>query len=117
MFLVYKPNFTGDQIVVQVQDEIARLQNEPVAAKELERVKTQVRAGMIKDMQSSLSRAQALAQFQLADGDASLINTELERILAVTPEQIQAAAKKYLVAGKRAVLEIQPAPQAPKGGN
>jgi zinc protease len=110
MFLVYKPNFTAAQIVDQVQEEIARLQNQPIDAKELERVKTQVRAGAIKDMQSSQNRAQALAQYELADGNAALINTELDRILAVTSAQIQAAAKKYLVAEKRAVLEIQPAP-------
>lgn len=117
MFLVHKPNFTSDQIVEQVQEEIAKLQNQPIDAKELARVKTQVRAGTIKEMQSSQARAEALAQFQLADGDPSLINTELDRILAVTPEQIQAAAKKYLVPEKRAVLEIQPAPpQASKEG-
>ncbi|HWC96890.1 MAG TPA: pitrilysin family protein [Candidatus Sulfopaludibacter sp.] len=110
MFIVHKPNFTSDQIVGQIQDEIAKLQNQPVDAKELERVKTQVRAGTIKEMQSSQSRAEALAQFQLADGDPELINTELDRILAVTPAQIQAAAKKYLTPEKRAVLEIQPAP-------
>jgi hypothetical protein len=33
-------------------------------------------------------------------------------MLAVTPAQIQAAAKKYLVPEKRAMLEIQPAPPA-----
>jgi zinc protease len=110
MFIVHKPNFTGEQIVSQIQDEIAKLQNAPVDAKELERVKTQVRAGAIKEMQGSQNRAEALAQFQLADGDPNLINTELDRILAVTPAQIQAAAKKYLTADKRAVLEIQPAP-------
>ena len=110
MFIVHKPNFTGDQIVSQIQDEIAKLQAAPVDDKELERVKTQVRAGAIKEMQSSQNRAEALAQFQLADGDPNLINTELDRILAVTPAQIQAAAKKYLTPDKRAVLEIQPAP-------
>ncbi|SPE27482.1 M16 family peptidase [Candidatus Sulfopaludibacter sp. SbA3] len=115
MFIVHKPNFTGEQIVGQVQDEIAKLQNQPVDEKELERVKTQVRAGAIKEMQSSQNRALALAQFELAEGNAELINTELDRILAVTSAQIQAAAKKYLVPEKRAVLEIQPAPaQAPK---
>ena len=35
-------------------------------------------------------------------------------MLAVTPAQIQAAAKKYLAADRRAVLVIQPAP--PAGG-
>ena len=40
-------------------------------------------------------------------------------MLAVTPAQIQAAAKKYLIPEKRVVLEIQPAPptQGQKEGN
>ncbi len=115
MFLLYNPNFTAKQIVDQVQEEIANLQKAPVDAKELERVKTTVRASTIKDLQSSLSRARELGQYAITDGDPSLINTELEKLLAVTPEQVQAAAKKYLVADKRAVLEIVPAPNAPTG--
>ena len=35
MFMLYKPNFTGKQIVDQVQDEIARIQKEGVPADEL----------------------------------------------------------------------------------
>ena len=33
MFMLHKPNFTGKQIVDQVQDEIARIQKEGVPAK------------------------------------------------------------------------------------
>lgn len=113
MFLIHKPNFTGEQIVQQVQDEIGKLQTTPVDAKELQRVKTLMRASVIGSMQSSLSRAKALAQYTIADGNPELINTELDRILAVTPAQIQAAAKKYLTPEHRAVLEVRPGP-APK---
>jgi predicted Zn-dependent peptidase len=115
MFILYNPNFTAKQIVDQVQEEIAKLQDAPLDAKELERVKTQVRAGAIKDMQGSLSRAKTLAQYAIADGNPELINTELDAMLAVTPAQIQAAAKKYLTADKRAVMEIVPAPAGQPG--
>jgi zinc protease len=114
--LVHNPGVSGDQIVTQVQDEIARLQNTPVDAKELERVKTQMRADRIQALQSSLSRARTLAQYELADGNPGLINTELDAMLAVTPAQIQAAAKKYLTPERRAVLEIVPAPPAAGSG-
>lgn len=114
MFLLHKPNFTSQQIVDQVQDEIAKLQNTPLPAAELDRYKTQLKATMIRQLQSSLSRAQQLGQYEIADGDASLINTEFDRLLNVTAEQIQAAAKKYLTTDKRAVLSVVPAPA--KGG-
>ncbi|MDQ2947347.1 MAG: hypothetical protein M3Y27_15680, partial [Acidobacteriota bacterium] len=84
-------------------------------SKELDRVKTTMRANRIKDLQGSLSRAKALAQYQLADGDPNLINTELDKMLAVTAAQVQAAALKYLTPEKRAVLSIVPAPKPPAG--
>src|SRR5579871_1786981 len=115
MFVLYNPSFTAKQIVDQLQEEMTRLQSTPVDAKELQRVKTLIRAGAMKDMQGSLNRAKTLAQYALADGNPELINTELDAMLAVTPEQIQAAAKKYLVPDKRAVMEIQPAPNGQPG--
>ncbi len=115
-FIMHNPNFTSQQVVDQVQEEIARLQTTPVDAKELERVKTMIRADAIKSLQGSLSRARMLAQYAVTDGNPELINTELDAKLAVTPAQIQAAAKKYLTPDKRAVLEIVPAPGGPGAG-
>ena len=111
IFLLYNPRFKASDIVTQVQDEIAQLQEKPVDSKELERIKTQLRASRLKDLQSSLSRAKTLAQYTVTDNNPGLINTELDAMLAVTPAQIQAAAKKYLTPQNRAILEIQPAPQ------
>ena len=109
MFSVHLDHsFTAEQIVGQAQDELAKLQNQLVDPKELERVKTQVRASAIKEMQSSQNRAQALAQFQLVDGDPELINTELDRVLAVTPAQIP-IQRSMLVPEKRSYSHPQPA--------
>ena len=112
IFLLYNPKFKAADMVSQVEEEIAQLQDKPVDAKELERVKTQLRASRLKDLQSSLSRARALAQYTVTDNNPQLINTELDAMLAVTPAQIQAAAKKYLTPQNRAILEIQPAPKS-----
>jgi len=116
IFLVHNPQFTGKQIVGQVDEEIAKLQNEGVPVKELERARTFLRSARIRQLQSSQSRAMLLGQYELLDGNPELINTELAEFLSVTPDQIQAAARKYLVPQKRAVLEIVPAgAETPKG--
>lgn len=114
MFVLYKPNFTAQQIVDQLQGEMAKLQEAPMPAAELERAKTELRATLIRQVQSSLGRAQQLGQYEITDGDASLINTEMDRMLNISAGQIQAVAKKYLLPEKRAVLAVAP---APKGGN
>jgi predicted Zn-dependent peptidase len=112
-FLLHNPAFNGRQIVDQVQEEIASIQKEGVKPDELERVRTFVRAARINELQSSMNRARLLAQYELLDGNAELLNSELDRYLAVTPAQMQAAARKYLTPERRAVLEIVPAPKAP----
>ena len=113
MNLLYNPKFTGKEIVSQVEEEIAKVQRDGVDMKELERARTFLRAARIKELQSSLTRAQLLAQYEMFDGNPALITSELDAFLSVTPAQIQAMVKKYLVPEKRVVLEIVPAP-APK---
>jgi predicted Zn-dependent peptidase len=112
--LLHNPKFTGKEIVAQVQDEIEKIQKDGVDPKELERVRTFLRAARIKDLQSTLTRATLLAQYEMFDGKPELITSELDDFLAVTPEQIQAVARKYLVPERRVVLSIVPAPQEKK---
>ena len=46
-------------------------------------------------------------------GDANLVNTELDRYLAVTKEDIQRVAKKYFAQSNRVVLYYLPKPNTP----
>lgn len=108
MFMVHNPQFTGRQIVDQVNEEIAAIQKSGVPEKELERARTFLRSSQIRRMESAISRATSLGQYEVLDGDSDIINTELDKFLAVTGEQIQAAARKYCQPQARAVLEIVP---------
>ncbi len=114
MDMLYNPKFTAKEIVGQVQEEIAKVQRDGVDMKELERARTFLRAARIKELQSALTRATFLAQFEMFDGKPELITSELDAYLAVTPAQIQAMVKKYLVPEKMAVLEIMPTPKEKK---
>ena len=111
MHLLHNPKVSAKEIVSQVEEEISKVQREGVEMKELERSRTFLRAARITELQSSLTRARLLAQYEMFDGKPELIITELDTFLSVTPAQIQAMAKKYLVPEKRVVLEIAPAPK------
>jgi zinc protease len=112
MWLLYKPGFTGEQIVDQVQAEIASIIENGVDAAELERARTFLRSSRIRQLESSRARASLLGRYELLDGKPEYINTELNDFLSVTAAQIQAAAAKYLDPGKRIILDIVPAPPA-----
>ena len=108
MFMVHNPQFTGRQIAEQVTEEIAAIQKSGVPEKELQRARTFVRLSVTRRMESSINRATLLGQYEMLDGDASFINTEIDKLLAVTGEDIQAAAKKYFQPQLRVIIEIAP---------
>jgi predicted Zn-dependent peptidase len=114
MFLLYNPAFKGAQVVQHAQEELEKIQKEGVDEKELNRAKTYFRASMIAQLQSSLARARRLGQYELLDGNPGYINEEMASFLAVTPDQIRAVARKYLVPERRFILDIVPGPKTEK---
>ncbi len=109
-YLLYNPAFTGQQIVAHVEEEIAKVQNDGVPLDELNRARAYLRSSRIRQLQSSRARASLLGRYELLDGNPSYINTEIAEFMAVTQEQIQDAARRYLVSQKLAMLDIVPAP-------
>lgn len=89
-------------------DEIDRLVREGITDREFEKVRNKVRARFVFGLQTTLARANRLGEFELYSGDAGLLRTELGRYLAVTSEDIQRVAERYLVAETRSVLDVLP---------
>ncbi|MEO7649317.1 MAG: pitrilysin family protein, partial [Bryobacteraceae bacterium] len=106
--MLYNPKFTASQIVDQVQAEFNKLAADGPGKVELERARTFLKAARIRELQTTLTRATLLAQYEMFDGKPELITTELDAYLAVSAEQIQAVVKKYLTPEQRVVLEIAP---------
>jgi predicted Zn-dependent peptidase len=75
-------------------------------------VKNLVRRQFVFGLQSNLARARQLAEFELYDGNAALLRTELDRYLAVTREDVQRVARQYFAATNRTVLDVLPRAQA-----
>ncbi len=115
VFTIHKPDIRGEDVRAIVEAEIERIKTEGVTTDELTKVKNQYRLdrfqsgseGEYSSLQTALGRALALAEFAMFDGDPSLINTEIDRYLAVTAEQIRDVARRYLVPANTAVLNIR----------
>ena len=117
MFILYNPNFTGEaDCGPGAGGDCASCRTRRSTPEELERVKTQLRATLIKQMQSSLGRAQQLGQYEIADGDAALINTEFERMLNVSAGADSGRREEVSDARqRRAVLAVQSPRQTKEG--
>ena len=101
-----------EELVAGMDEEIARVQNELVGELEFQKLQNQIENQFVSGYSSQAGINEALATYHVFYGDANLINTEIERYRAVTPEDIQRVAKEYLVPENRAVLIYLPKEQA-----
>ncbi|MEN9503367.1 MAG: hypothetical protein RI964_2652 [Pseudomonadota bacterium] len=94
-------------------EQVDKLKNEPVTADELARVKAQVIAGEIYERDSQQQQASLLGSLESVGLGYKLADEYVDNILAVTPEQIQAVAKQYLVEDHLTIAELDPQPIDP----
>ena len=105
-----RPGKTPEEVEGLIGEEIARLHSEPVTAKELQRVRLNVRRGAESRI-TVLSRAQALADAAAVFDNPDKVNSDIGDQLAVTAADITRAAKAHLTTANRVVLVT-----APSGG-
>jgi len=91
-------------------EQIQRLKDSPVEARELERIKSAVVASDVYEQDSSFYQGMKIGQLEAVGLDWKLANAYVERINAVTAEQVQAVAKKYLVEESLTIAELDPLP-------
>ncbi len=63
--------------------------------------------------QTVFSKAQELQHYRLYHGDIEAINTDVERYMSVTREDLLQVARKYLVPVNRSVVIVVPAGEKP----
>jgi predicted Zn-dependent peptidase len=72
----------------------------------MEKIQNQLLNDAVRVRQSSMARAQHIAEFALYDGSPELVNSELEELLAITGDQIKEAVAKYLNTENRTLLDV-----------
>ncbi len=87
------PDVSMEQAEAAIWEELDRICNEPVPEAELIKVKNKMESTMVFSEMSLLDKAMNLAYFELL-GDAEFLNSETQKYLDVTSEQIKAQAKK-----------------------
>jgi predicted Zn-dependent peptidase len=97
---------TNAEVAAAIDEEIARLKTEPVSDEELERVKTKMRANLVRQLDSDFGLALQLAEYQTKTGDWRNLFNYIEAIQLLTAEDIQRVANEYFDNQRRTVGEI-----------
>jgi zinc protease len=101
---------TVKELEAALREEVARLREEPVTEQELDRVRAQVVAGEVYQLDSVHYQAMQIGMLETLGLRWQLLDEYVERINAVTAEQVQAVARKYLVDDNLTVASLDPLP-------
>jgi predicted Zn-dependent peptidase len=109
----YKPGHSGAEIVKEMDAVIAELVQKGLPGRELADAKVRYRSNYYSQLESTFGKAHLLSVLTLFRDDPGQINTLLDAFEKVTPDQVVAVTKKYLVAANRTMIDRVP---EPKGG-
>ena len=102
---------TSDELEKSLLAELALIQNSPVTANELAKAKNQLITRTLQEREQNDGKALAIERAIAFDGDANAVNTDIQKLQAVTIADVQRVMKKYFTDKNRVVIHYQ------KGGD
>ena len=97
-----------DAVEAALRAEIKKLQDAPVSAAELEKAKNQIVTSELRQRETNLGKSLAVGSAAVLLSDPNKVNTELERLQAVTAADVQRVAKKYFTDDNAYVFYYKP---------
>jgi zinc protease len=91
-----------------LDEEVELIQKELISVEEFEKIRNSFENDFITSNSTVAGIAENLAQNYMYKGKTELINTELEKYMAVSREDIQRVAKKYFTQDARIILYYLP---------
>lgn len=111
LYALTAPGHTVDEIAQRLETELVRLQQEPVTDDELDRVKTQARAGLLRSLDSNSGMAALLTEYEAKTGSWRNVFKELAAIEAVTAADVQRVAQIAFQPSNRTVGKLLSQPE------
>jgi predicted Zn-dependent peptidase len=99
---------TPEDLETAMDAEYEKVKNDLISEEEFQKLRNQIENDFISSNARVAGIAESLANYHMYFGDANLINTEIERYMQVTREDIQRVAKKYFTEENRVVLYYLP---------
>ena len=99
---------TPEELEAAMDAEIERVKNEDIGDREFQKLRNQIENNFVSSNSTMRGIGESLANYHVYFGDANLINSEIDRYMAVTKEDIKRVAKKYLTPDNKVSLYYLP---------
>ncbi len=99
---------SAEDVEKRIRGLLADICEKGVTEEELAKAKAVHRVGLIRGRQTAVQLSQQLAEEAIKAGDAGRVNTAMARLEAVTREDVQAAARRYIRPENSVTLHVKP---------
>lgn len=106
-FVIPNQGVEMEEVENTLREEMQKILDEGVTEEELERVRTNARAGLVRSLTSNSGIARIMAFAHVNGGSWKTAFTDLERLNDVTVDDIQRVAEKYMIKSNRTVGMIK----------
>jgi len=103
-----------EELERSLRAEVQRIADDGVSEAELQRVKTQLVASQIYKRDSIFGQAMEIGSFEMRGISPAQIDRVIDKLRAVTPQQVQAVARKYFNDDSLTVATLAPLPLSEK---
>ena len=98
---------TPDSLEKSLLAELTKIQNAPVSANELAKAKNQLIARTLQEREQNDGKATAIERAITYEGSAAAVNTDIQKLQAVTAADVRRVMKKYFTDKNRVVIYYQ----------
>lgn len=98
---------TAEAMEKSLLAELKKIQDAPVSAKELEKAKNQLIMQKLQQLETNDGKAIAVEQAVAYDGDPRAVNSDIQKLQAVTAADVQRVMRKYFKDNNRVVIYYQ----------
>jgi zinc protease len=117
LFGIVNQGISPDRLDSLIVAEIDAVRESGVTAEELTKAKNTVRTAFVTNRETTLNRAEEIHHYLMFHDSLAEINSDFDRFLAVTPDDIRRVARTYLAPANVVTVLVRPAaPQGQGGG-
>jgi zinc protease len=108
---------SADRMDSLIAAQLDTIRTNGVTAAELEKAKNLLRSGFIANRETTMGKAEELHHYLTFHDSIGEINSDLERVLAVTSEDLKRVATRYLDPNNLTVVIVRAGPATTSGGS
>jgi zinc protease len=115
VFGIANMGVTAEDLEKAIDAEIESVKNDAISDHDLQKLKNQSENEFVSQNSTMAGIAENLANYHVYFGDANLVNTEIDRYMKVTREDLKRVAQQYLKKENRVVLYYLPKQEKTEG--